>query len=139
MSRSGYVDDVEDNWSLIRWRGAVSSAIRGKRGQAFLREMVDALDAMPVKELTKNSLRDEDGCVCALGAVASARGLDVAPLDPDDSESVAGAFGLSDALAREIVYLNDEGAWYRETPSERWRRMRQWAEGCLAQQEGAKG
>jgi hypothetical protein len=37
MSRSGYSDDLE-NWSLIRWRGAVASAIRGRRGQAFLRE-----------------------------------------------------------------------------------------------------
>ena len=38
MSRSGYSDDL-DNWDLIRWRGQVSSAIRGKRGQGFLREL----------------------------------------------------------------------------------------------------
>lgn len=44
MSRSGYNDDC-DGWALIRWRGAVNSAINGKRGQAFLRELVAALDA----------------------------------------------------------------------------------------------
>ena len=31
MSRSGYEDGLE-MWDLIRWRGAVASAIRGKRG-----------------------------------------------------------------------------------------------------------
>ena len=34
MSRSGYTDEC-DGWELVRWRGAVNSAIRGKRGQAF--------------------------------------------------------------------------------------------------------
>jgi len=47
MSRSGYSDDCDDQWSLICWRGAVKSAIRGKRGQAFLKEMLAALDALP--------------------------------------------------------------------------------------------
>ncbi|KGC50992.1 hypothetical protein DO66_5867 [Burkholderia pseudomallei] len=36
MSRSGYSDDC-GGWSLIRWRGAVNSAIKGARGQKFLR------------------------------------------------------------------------------------------------------
>jgi hypothetical protein len=44
-------------WSHIRWRGAVASAIRGGRGQAFLREMLAAMDAMPVKRLVANELR----------------------------------------------------------------------------------
>jgi len=41
MSRSGYSDDC-DVWALIRWRGAVKSAIRGARGQAMLRELIQA-------------------------------------------------------------------------------------------------
>lgn len=56
MSRSGYVDDMCDEWAMIRYRGAVKSAIRGKRGQAFLREMLAALDAMPEKRLTAGAL-----------------------------------------------------------------------------------
>ena len=46
MSRSGYGDDI-GQWDLIRWRGAVQSAMCGKRGQAFLKEMLAALDALP--------------------------------------------------------------------------------------------
>lgn len=52
MSRSEYSENL-DSWSLIRWRGQVVSAIRGKRGQAFLRELVDALEAMPEKTYKK--------------------------------------------------------------------------------------
>ena len=45
MSRSGYTDDYDDGyeWANIRWRGAVKSAIRGKRGQATLKAILDAM------------------------------------------------------------------------------------------------
>jgi hypothetical protein len=56
MSRSGYSDDCDDQWRHIMWWGAVTSSIRGKRGQAFLREMRDALDAMPEKRLAPDAL-----------------------------------------------------------------------------------
>jgi len=60
MSRSGYSDDCEDNWSWICWRGAVKSAIRGKRGQAFLRETLAALDALPERKLIAKDLIKTD-------------------------------------------------------------------------------
>lgn len=107
MSRSGYSDDCEDQWGLIRWRGAVNSAIKGKRGQAFLREALSALDAMPEKTLTTNEL-EADGEFCTLGVVGHARGLALDRLDTYDRESVAAAFGISAALAAEIMYENDE-------------------------------
>jgi hypothetical protein len=72
MSRSGY-QDYTDQWEVIRWRGAVRSAIRGKRGQAFLREMLAALDALPDKRLIRNEL-EVNGEYCALGAVGPAAG-----------------------------------------------------------------
>jgi hypothetical protein len=130
MSRSGYSDSCE-GWDLIRWRGAVASAIRGKRGQEFLREMIASLDAMPEKGLTTSALQSEDGSVCAMGAVALKRGLEVAKVDPEDRDRVAEAFGISPALAAEIAYQNDEEgpAWYEgESPEKRWKRMRRWAE-----------
>lgn len=68
MSRSGYTEDC-DGWQLIMWRGAVASALRGKRGQAFLKEMLAAFDALPEKKLTQNTL-EKDGAVCALGRSA---------------------------------------------------------------------
>lgn len=49
MSRSGYCDDGENGWATICWRGAVKSALRGKRGQSFLLELAEAMDAMPTK------------------------------------------------------------------------------------------
>lgn len=129
MSRSGYSDDwdwdQESRWANIRWRGQVASAIRGKRGQEMFKEMLQAFDDMPVKELIKNELDCDDG-VCALGALGRKRGIDMSGLDPDDSSSVAAAFNIADQLAREVVYMNDENAWYKETPQERFVRMRRW-------------
>ena len=77
MSRSGYTDDMDDNWALIRWRGAVASAIKGKRGQALLKEMEVALLSLPDKRLIANEFANAtEGEVCALGAVALKRRLD---------------------------------------------------------------
>jgi hypothetical protein len=156
MSRAGYSDDCDDPLAEGRWRAAVRSAMRGKRGQAFLREALAALDAMPDKRLVREHLVvtgwqpwwDGDeiivggdvltdrrgvelpmGSVCLLGAVGQARGMpDIADLDPDDMETVAPAFGIADAMAREIVYWNDEGGDRNETPEQRWTRMRAWVE-----------
>lgn len=123
MSRSGYSEDLE-NWTMIRWRGAVASALRGKRGQAFLREALAALDALPTKELIAHDLVEE-GAVCTLGAVGSARGVAMEAVDPEDHETVARLFSIPHALACEIMWENDEGTW-DETPAERWARMRRW-------------
>jgi hypothetical protein len=63
MSRSGYSDDYDDGNSLAMYRGVVASAMRGKRGQAFFRDLVDALDAMPEKRLIEGDLiREEPPC-----------------------------------------------------------------------------
>lgn len=106
MSRSGYSDDC-DGWALIRWRGAVNSAIKGQRGQAFLREIIAALDALPEKRLVANDL-EANGQFCTLGAVGNARGTPLKNVDPDDRKSVADLFNISEALAAEIMYENDD-------------------------------
>ena len=115
MSRSGYTEDSENNWALICYRGAVASGIRGKRGQAFLKEMLTALDALPEKKLVASEL-EMDGQVCAIGSVGRARGIDMSKLDPEDPEKVAKTFGISEALTREIVYMNDENGWFGRGP-----------------------
>lgn len=124
MSRAGYCEEG-DNWQLIRWRGQVASAIRGKRGQAFLRELIDALDALPEKLLIKDELQ-EGGMVCAIGSVGARRGVDMSALDPHDPETLSGVFGIAEQLVREIEFMNDEAYW-GETPEHRWMRMRAWA------------
>jgi hypothetical protein len=57
--------------------------------------------------------------------VGAKRGIDLDAIDPEDYEQVAKAFNVAHQLAQEIEYENDEGAW-RETPAERWTRMRAW-------------
>lgn len=126
MSRSGYIEDCEQ-WDLIRWRGAVNSAIKGKRGQAFLLEMHRAMKALPEPKLIANDLEAE-GAVCAIGAVGRARGVDMSALDPEDRDKVADVFGISPALAAEIVFMNDEAEWRIETPEQRYARMLKWIE-----------
>lgn len=159
MSRSGYIDDCDDVLAEGRWRAAVNSAFRGRRGQAFLKEALAALDAMPDKRLIREQLEidgwqhaygDADyivggdvlvdahsgtpapmGEVCLLGAVGRRRGLDLSKLDPDDIETVAHVFGIAEAMAREVVWWNDDGGPYRETPEARWQRMRNWVAGAI--------
>jgi hypothetical protein len=108
MSRSGYTDDYDEDGTGGLWRGAVARSIQGKRGQAALKELAKALDAMPVKALAAESLVTESGEFCTLGVLGAARGIDMTPIDPDDWDAVAKAFNIAPAMVREIVYENDE-------------------------------
>ncbi len=138
MSRSGYDDGDDGEYSVWLWRQAVSRAIKGKRGQAFLREMIEALDAMPEKRLFNGALEsEEDGSVCALGAVVRKRGLDLPKLNYASNEYLADSLHISRALVCEIEYLNDEQL-RRVTPEDRWVKMRAWAVENLVQ-DGAGG
>lgn len=87
MSRSGYSDDI-DNWQMIKWRGMVASATRGKRGQKFFRDLLEALDVMPVKELIDSEL-EKDGDVCAIGSLGKHRCIDMDKIDPECPDQVA--------------------------------------------------
>lgn len=135
MSRSGYCDDLEP-LCLGRWRAQVASAIRGKRGQKLLTDLLHALDAMEVKELVAEELETADGQVCALGAVGKMRGCDMKNVDPEDSDIVARMFDIASQLAREIVYLNDEV--YFKTPAERYQYMRKWVSEQITLSKGGK-
>lgn len=123
MSRSGYCDDFEEP-GLTLYRRAVENAIKGKRGQALLKELEAALIALPDKALTTNEMANPaDDSVCALGAVALKRGLgkgkdrltvlkEIAEKFPEGSEAseLCDEFNIAEALAKEITYVNDEMA-----------------------------
>lgn len=132
MSRSGYSNDL-DNWAMIKWRGQVASATKGKRGQQLFRDLRDALLALPVKRLITDDLIDADGDVCALGAVGKMRGVDMSKVDPEEPESVAALFNIAPQLAQEIVFMNDE-YWDLQTPEERYRLILQWTENNIKQE-----
>lgn len=117
MSRSGYYEDdgCEDTWAHIRWRGAVASAMRGKKGQAFLKECLAALEAMPDKKLAGQTYEAE-GAYCTLGVVGKQRGIDLSRFDSDYfDESYEEDFGVNSKVLREIIWENDGfTGWYDE-------------------------
>ncbi len=122
MSRSGYDDDC-DNLGL--YRGQVASATRGKRGQAFFKELAEEMDKMPDKVLIADELIDSYGQCCTMGVVCKSRGLDASKIDYDESWHVGRAVGIAEQLASEIAFMNDE--WSPgELPQQRWIRMRKW-------------
>jgi hypothetical protein len=152
--RSGLSEDYADEDPLAagRWRAAVRSALYGKRGQAFLRDLAAHMDAMPVRELYANVWDEPQGPVCALGVVTRARGIDTSMHDPEDdqgAEIVAEALNIAPAMARTIVWENDDtysrnvvgahGQTYwlngHEDPAQRWQRMRRWVEDKIKSQE----
>lgn len=131
MSRSGYHDDYDEDGTLWLYRQAVANAVNGKRGQQLMRDLVAALDAMPVKRLISGQL-EEGGEVCALGSIGKLRNLSMEAIDPLEYDDLAKTFNVAPSLAREVMYENDEGGWKIETPEQRWLRMRDWAMDNLA-------
>lgn len=125
MSRSGYCE-YGDYDHLNLYRASVERAIKGKRGQKFLRELAKSLDDMPEKRLIPSELISETGEVCAIGSYCKAKGLKVDGVDIYDPESVGNLVGISRSMAAEIEYENDERATHNESPEQRWVRMRKW-------------
>lgn len=123
MSRSNYSDDCEN---IALYRGTVARAISGKRGQAFLRDLLAALDALPEKTLIAGELVAPSGACCAIGAVCKARSVDVSRIDYYDPRAVGKVVGISTAMAAEIEYENDKAGKSKEDPASRWVRMRRW-------------
>ena len=113
MSRSGYSTDC-DGWELIMYRGQVQSALRGMRGLNFLRELKEALEALPEKKLCDYDLQRVDGSCCAIGAVGKLRGINMVGQDPEamtESGALAGMFDIAQQMVREIEYENDDDEW----------------------------
>lgn len=111
MSRSGYTDDNDDPLAHGRWRQAVRRSLEGKRGQATLRELLEALEAMPDKRLYGGSFASPEGEFCTLGVLGAKRGLKMDDLGDEydcETKQVAQRFGIAPAMAAEIMYLNDE-------------------------------
>lgn len=113
MSRSGYTDHIDDPLAYGRWRQAVNRALNGKRGQALLRDLIEALDSMEDKRLYPGSFATADGEFCTLGVLGAHRGTNMDDLgdeDECDPELVGQRFGIAQSMAAEIMYMNDEYA-----------------------------
>jgi hypothetical protein len=109
MGRSGYTDDYDDeNNALALYRANVDRATKGKRGQKFFRELVAALDAMPEKRLIQGELEEEEGAVCALGALRKAKGVPLERLLESDWDVLGEAFDIAPMLTQEVMFENDD-------------------------------
>ena len=125
----------------------VQNAIEGKRGQAALRLLIRALDAMPQKRIIDGWLT-KDGDVCTVGAMVMQRRIEAG----DSREKALGyLMGYQDELNREeswdwadiatlaskqlniarymafeLVEITDEWT-IRMSPERRWQFVRDWA------------
>lgn len=166
MSRSGlHEDDGDDPLQFGRWRGATMAAIRGKRGQAALREIAAAMDSMDCKSLTSGALA-ADGEFCTIGLLMSKRGIDTSEFDVCDYDAIAEAIGVNAKIVQEIEWFNDDTIhdwhyvehcgppapkWNRWDPTWtvevreanpdanplRWVRMRDWVAGHIKEEVAA--
>lgn len=143
MNRSGYSEGNSDcDWDWIRWRGAVASALRGKRGQSFLNELLSVLDNMPKKRLIDKELQNSEGEVCAVASIMKARGIST-DIPVDDYDAIADLVGVNAKLVQELEWINDTASeyiawpytsrgpfnWYEDkSPERRWALVRQWVE-----------
>jgi hypothetical protein len=76
-------------------------------------KLVNALEAMPVKELRVGKMRDEHGCMCALGVMLHAAGVNRRdmPLGPMGAQR---AIGGDHAELSAIMCANDDFKGTRE-------------------------
>jgi hypothetical protein len=143
------------NASLL-WEANQERSLRGRKGQDALRRLEAALLALPEKKLAANVIEDEDGVVCALGALAKHENYEgslTLPTCPDDNcsdEEWNAWFGQEEDggsvieaamlnLAQElqvprlvavaIIARNDEG--HLRSPETRYSHMLQWVQRCL--------
>jgi hypothetical protein len=129
MGRSGYQDaDGDNDLAVYGWQANVRRCIAGRMGQAFMWELYQALEALPKHEIVMGALLDTStGSVCALGALAVHRKMEIPPEfcttgAPDEeideyefADAMGPLFGIKDMLAREVMYENDEGdRWHWE-------------------------
>lgn len=134
MSRISYSDEEDVPGQFALWQANCRRSLQGKKGQAALRELETALLALPEKRLIAEKLQDRSGEVCALGAMAKHRGIDVspAPLSEDDDwdlpenegmEEFGVSMGMPRLVAWKVVCKNDieiDGHYERMPGPYRW-------------------
>lgn len=122
MSESEYSDA-----HLGLYHANVERAIRGKRGQEFLRELKAALESLPKKALISGFMEHDD-MVCALGAVGKARGMnDLERFNDSGTYALSKSLGITQTLATVIIYQNDYCAKMM-MPNVRYDAMLYWVE-----------
>lgn len=118
MSRISYSEEEDYQGQFALWDANCRRSMRGRAGQAALRELEAALTALPVKRLERDVFVVASGGVCALGALAVKRKMDAglsrdqalhvcADMDPYESQEHGEALGLPSLVAWKVVAEND--------------------------------
>ena len=127
--RINYSEDENFPGQSEMWQANCRRSIRGKQGQEELRALRDALLELPDKRLIHGLLTDEDGGVCAVGAYAKAKGLDLQTFDPEgETDEVGIVAGMPKLVAWKVVEMNDMELHSGFTPEERYVKMLAWVE-----------
>jgi hypothetical protein len=145
VSRISYSDEEDFAGQFELWQANCQRSLSGKRGQAALLELEAALLALPSKRLIANDLEDEEGEVCAIGALA--RHKNIKPQhDPDGEMAEIGEeCGMPRPVAWKVVEMNDLQFDYRwsesgmtpYTAEERYAAMLAWVQKQLTRERGA--
>lgn len=129
--RINYTEEEDFDGQFELWRANCERSLRGKKGQAELRVLRDALLALPEKRLLLGTLEDEVGDVCAIGAYGKYKGVDLQNFDEEsDSDEVGISAGMPRLVAWKVVEMNDM-EFDHATPEERYERMLAWVESKL--------
>jgi hypothetical protein len=128
MGRISYSDDEDYPGQFELWQANCIRSLRGKHGQEELRVLRAALLTLPDKRLIHGLLIDEEGGVCAVGAYAKHKGLDLQEFDPEDSTDDVGIeAGMPALVAWKVVEMNDM-EFDHLTPEKRYTKMLEWVE-----------
>jgi hypothetical protein len=151
--RISYSEDEDFPGQFELWQANCRRSIKGKAGQKALRELEQALVALPEKRLIADALQDAEGEVCAIGALAKYRGIDKTESDPEEMEEVGVDLGMPRLVAWKVVCVNDveiDGhhvevfgphrwgqklwAYVAPTPEERYQQMLNWVREQIKEQ-----
>lgn len=124
----------EENYQgqLALWQANLNRHLLGKKGQRYLRELKDALLALPEKRLIAGALA-KNGEVCAIGAlIVKRKQATLGELEgmEDDSADYAKSLGIPYLMAWAVVCENDYTLEHC-TPEGRYERLLNWVEARL--------
>jgi len=115
--RIGYSDEEDYPGQFGLWQANCRRSLKGRAGQAALRELEAALLALPEKRLIADKMIDAEGEVCAIGALAKYKGRDLLAephVGPDDEfegdgemEEIGMELGMPRLVAWKVVSKND--------------------------------
>lgn len=141
MARFYSEEDEDFPGQAELWQANCERSLKGKKGQASLRDLEAALLALPSPRLIAGELQNKAGEVCAIGALAKfkghecpivAYGLDEfgdTEIDPIDVESatidLAKTLGVPRMVAIAVAAEND-AAWVKLDSEQRYQRVLAW-------------